>query len=73
MKKGRKAADELKAGVKTTNGGEIKYGSDGKPIYLNDTERAYRSGYLDARSDSARAYNHKHGVKNKSRSRRRKK
>ena len=35
----------------------------GKPLSKED--KAYRKGYLDARKDNARAFNHKHGIKNK--------
>lgn len=58
--KGRKFADELKNGVKQTNTGHLKMGKDSKPIRLTDTEKAYRSGYLSARKDSAKAYKAKH-------------
>ena len=57
--KGRKFADELKNGVKLTNKGQLKMSKDSKPIRLTDTEKAYRSGYLSARKDSAKAYNAK--------------
>lgn len=54
--KGRKYADELRNGAKQTNSGMIKFGENGKPIYLTDEEKAYRGGYLDAQKDSAKAY-----------------
>lgn len=54
--KGRKYADELRNGAKQTNTGMIKWGKDGKPTYLTDTQKAYRSGYLAAQKDSANAY-----------------
>ena len=54
--KGRKFADELRNGAKQTNDGFIKFGNDGKAIRLTDTEKSYRSGYLDAQKDSAKAY-----------------
>lgn len=54
--KARKFADELGNGVKQTNDGHLKYGKSGSPIRLTDTEKSYRSGYLDARKDSAKAF-----------------
>ncbi len=54
--KGGKFAKELKQGVKRTNAGGFKLTKEGKGIKLTDTEKAYRSGYLDARKDSANAY-----------------
>ena len=59
--KGRKYAIELKTGVRMTNNGEQKKGKDGKPLKLGKAgkdaqARAYRSGYLQARRDSANAY-----------------
>lgn len=55
--KGRKFADELRNGAKQTNDGYIKFGKSGKPVKLTDTEKAFRSGYLTAQKDSAKAYN----------------
>ena len=52
--KGRKFAKELKEGVKRTNAGPFKLTPDKKAIHLNEKERAYRSGYLDAQKDSAK-------------------
>ena len=46
---------ELKHGVKCTNAGECKI-RNGKNVKLKDTERAYRSGYLAAQKDSAKAF-----------------
>ena len=54
--KGRKYADELRNGAKQTNTGMIKWGKDGKPTRLTDTQKSYRAGYLDAQKDSAKAY-----------------
>ena len=54
--KARKFADELGNGVKQTNKGSLKYDKNGNYARLSDTEKAYRSGYLDARKDSAKAY-----------------
>lgn len=54
--RGRKFADELGNGVKLTNNFMIKTTPTGSPIRLTDTEKAYRSGYLAARKDNAKAY-----------------
>lgn len=54
--KGSKFASELKRGFKLTNSGSFKLDNDKKGIRLNDKERAYRSGYLDARKDSANCW-----------------
>ena len=56
--KGAKAVVELKKGVKMTNFGQVKCNEDGSPRKLNDKERAYRAGYVDARKDNAKAYKH---------------
>lgn len=56
--KGAKAAVELKKGVKLTNFGKVKTNRDGSPRKLTKVERAYRAGYLNARSDNAKAYKH---------------
>lgn len=56
--KGAKAAVELKRGVKMTNFGQVKVTQSGNPKKLTKAERAYRAGYLDARSDNAKAYVH---------------
>lgn len=62
--KGRKYANELKTGVRITNNGIPKVGENGKPIKLGKTgkeaqARAYRSGYLQTRKDSAKAWKSK--------------
>ena len=57
--KARKFADELGNGVKQTNTGMIKFGKDGRPVKLTDTEKAFRSGYLNARKDSAKVFKSK--------------
>lgn len=49
--KGKKYATELKTGVRVTNDGLIK-----SPSELNDEQRAFRGGYLQAQKDSANAY-----------------
>lgn len=56
--KGRKYAAEMRAGIHATNSGKVKK-KNGKPKRLKDTEKAYRAGYLAARSDSAKCYNAK--------------
>ncbi len=59
--KGAKYAKELKEGKRITNSGSPKLGEDGKQLGLDKQQRAYRSGYLQARKDSANAYKAKHG------------
>lgn len=54
--KGAKFARELKEGVKRTNAGSFKLDKNKKAIRLDEKERAYRSGYLDAHKDSANCY-----------------
>ncbi len=54
--KGRKAAAELKAGIKCTNDHKVKRNADGSVQRLTKDERAWRAGYLAARSDSAKAW-----------------
>lgn len=56
--KGAKAAVELKRGVRLTNMGQVKRNEDGSPQKLTKAQRSYRAGYLDARSDNAKAYKH---------------
>ena len=63
--KGGKFAKELKSGYKRTNDGKYKVDKNKKGIKLNDQERAYRAGYLDAQKDSANCYNAKKGKKKK--------
>ena len=57
--KGKKFADELRSGVKITNDRDIKRDKAGNYVTLDRESRAYRSGYLDARKDSARAWKSK--------------
>ena len=57
--KGTKCADELRSGIRQTNDGHIKLDKFGNPIPLTDTEKAWRSGYLQAQKDSAKCYNAK--------------
>lgn len=57
--KAEKYADELRSGVRFTNDGDVKVGNDGFVSSLTKEQRAYRSGYLAARSDSAKTYKSK--------------
>ena len=63
--KAEKYARELKGKFKCTNDGKLKLSENGKGIELSDVERSYRSGYLQARQDGAKAYkyNKKKGKK----------
>lgn len=54
--KGRKYSAELKAGIHATNEGKVKKNRKGNSIRLSDTQKAYRSGYLSARKDSANCF-----------------
>ena len=54
--KGEKYANELKNGWSITNDGEMKKDADGTAMMLSDEQRAYRSGYLDARKDEAKLF-----------------
>ena len=56
--KRNKAFAELQNGVKYTNDGKVKLKKNGQPMRLTDTEAAYRSGYIAAQNDSAKAYKH---------------
>lgn len=58
--KGTKMFDELQNDVHITNDGMIKTDKNGKPRRLSDTQKAYRSGYLQAQKDSRRAFKSKH-------------
>lgn len=62
--KGKKFAFELKSGTPQTNNGLLKTDKNGKIRSLTKEQRAYRSGYLDAQKDSAKAYKH-HQAKGK--------
>lgn len=59
--KAKKAAYELKTGIKYTNLGEVKTDKNGNPLKLKPKEKSWRSGYLSARSDNAKAFNAKKG------------
>ena len=54
--KDAKAAKELRWGIRMTNSGQPKVDKDGVTKKLTDSQRAWRSGYLAARKDSAKAY-----------------
>lgn len=54
--KGAKYAKELKDGKRITNSGAPKLDSNGKQMGLTKQQRAFRSGYLQARKDNAEAY-----------------
>ena len=53
--KAGKYAAELRTGIRYTNEGAYKPDKNGE-VGLTETQRAYRSGYLDARKDGAKAY-----------------
>lgn len=57
--KSRKYADELYYNGRFTNDGNVKNDINGNPLRLSNTQRAYRSGYLQARKDNAKCYNAK--------------
>lgn len=57
--RGRKYAKELKKNIRYTNMNEPKTDKDGVVQTLTKGQRAYRAGYLQARQDSADAYNYK--------------
>ena len=57
--KGEKFAKELKENKRYTNDGKIKTDDNGKPLELTKEQRAYRSAYLTALSDSSKAFNAK--------------
>lgn len=61
--KSKKFAEELRINARYTNSGDGKCDKNGMPMLLNDTQRAYRSGYLDARKDNAKLYKY-HQKKN---------
>lgn len=57
--KAGKFASELKHGIRFTNAGEMKVDRNDNPLTLTDEQRAYRSGYLQSRQDSAKVYKYK--------------
>lgn len=56
--KAAKFARELKVGFARTNDGLPKLDKNHSQTRLTAEQRAYRSGYLAARKDSAAAYKH---------------
>lgn len=54
--KGRKYAAELRSKSRMTNDGEVKRDKSGKPMTLSKAQRSFRSGYLQAQKDNAKAY-----------------
>lgn len=54
--KGAKYATELKENRRRTNDGLVKKDKNGKEQRLTKQQKAFRSGYLQAQTDSARAY-----------------
>ena len=54
--KGNKYASELRDGIHKTNMHLPKTTRTGEIIGLSNTEKAWRSGYLAAQKDSAKAY-----------------
>lgn len=54
--KATKYAFELGANARVTNAGVFKTDEDGNELSLTAEQRAYRSGYLDAQKDNAKAY-----------------
>lgn len=61
--KGAKYAKELKDGKCITNNGSPKLNDEGKQLVLTKEQRAYRAGYLCARSDNTGAFNANKGGK----------
>lgn len=61
FEKGQKMFCELREDVHFTNDMQhYKTNKDGKPRRLSDTQKAYRSGYLQAQKDSRHAFRAKH-------------
>lgn len=58
--KGLKYSLELKHKKALTNTGRRKMGKDGKQVKLTNEQLAFRSGYLQAQKDSAKAFKSKH-------------
>lgn len=56
--KAQKYADELRNNVALTNESNIKFDENGKPKKLTLAQRMFKIGYLQAREDSAKAYNY---------------
>lgn len=66
--KGKKYSKELKDGHSYTNSGKLRTDEDG-PIPLSNEQKAWRSGYLQARKDGAAAYKYNKNKKQTTRSR----
>lgn len=62
--KGKKFAFELSTGTRVTNGGDFKKDDNGNEIPLSGEQRAFRSGYLTAQKDNAKAYKAKKARRN---------
>lgn len=67
--KGAKYAAELKFDIAHTNNFEPKFDENGEAKCLTPGQRAYRAGYLSARSDSAKAWCKKNGVQSRAKKR----
>lgn len=63
--KGKKYVEELKGGVQLNINLGVKTDKKGKPRILSDTQRAYRSGYLQSLQDGSKAYKAKKSGVNK--------
>jgi len=57
--KANKYCAELHYGVARTNDGKFKLDDKNKAIHLTEKQRAWRAGYLTARSDNAKCFNAK--------------
>ncbi len=68
--KGIKYSAELKQNKQFTNLGECKVDARGNCKKLTRAQKAYRSGYLDARRDSANAFLANKGLRPRRRTRR---
>ncbi|MDE6667676.1 MAG: hypothetical protein K2K38_04945 [Clostridia bacterium] len=55
--KATKYAAELRDGKRYTNDGKVKVDRNGQEMPLTAEQKAYRSAYIQALSDSAKAYN----------------
>lgn len=64
--KATKYVAELKKGIRFTNAGEVKVDNENQPLTLSDTQRAFRSGYLQSRTDGAKVYKAKKAKRKKS-------
>lgn len=56
QEKREKFFDELSNGIHLTNDKKIKMSKKGKPVRLTNTEKAWRSGYIQAQNDSAKCF-----------------